>query len=139
MSFAIDVTKFAVKAKGRMDIVRGKIVMDLFGMVIQKTPVDKGRARGNWQASTGAPITSAIENPGTSPSSDSPPSADEAAAIEAAIRELKGDESIFIMNNVAYILRLENGWSDQAPSGMVKTTLRAYPGIVEDAVNEVNK
>ena len=37
--------------------------------------------------------------------------------------EYKKDRSIIIQNNLPYANRLENGWSKQAPKGMVALTL----------------
>jgi len=40
------------------------------------------------------------------------------------------EESIFIVNNLVYIIPLEHGHSQQAPAGMVGVTIAEYPGIV---------
>lgn len=36
---------------------------------------------------------------------------------------------IYIANGLPYILRLENGWSKQAPAGMVAITLAELPSL----------
>jgi hypothetical protein len=44
---------------------------------------------------------------------------------------------IFLTNTLPYILRLEEGYSKQAPIGMVYTTLREFPQVVESAAGSV--
>jgi len=39
---------------------------------------------------------------------------------------------IFIVNGLPYINRLENGWSQQAPNGMVAITLAELPARAGD-------
>lgn len=124
-SFSEELKRFAEKADP--EIVVKKVAMDVFRRVILRTPVDTGRARANWQASIGAPIEGEIE------STDQNRGIVEAAQV---IDNLEGDQSIFLSNNLPYIERLENGYSAQSPSGIVKVTLVEYPHIVEDAVNK---
>jgi hypothetical protein len=42
----------------------------------------------------------------------------------------------FLTNNLPYALRLEYGWSKQAPHGMVGVTVKEYQQIVDKAVKE---
>lgn len=78
------------------------------------TPVDSGWARANWQPSVGSPATEVVG------------SEDAVASAETAQREgittvatYAGPEPVFVANNVPYIARLNDGWSQQAPSGFV--------------------
>ena len=42
-------------------------------------------------------------------------------------------DTIYILNNVPYAERLENGWSTQAPVGMVGVTVARFESIVRQA------
>ena len=42
------------------------------------------------------------------------------------------------INNLPYAQRLEDGWSKQAPSGMVGLAVREFRSIVESAAGEAN-
>lgn len=60
MRFAADIDRFAKKTNSRVDEACRAIKISLFSGVIMDTRVDTGRLRGNWQTSTGSPITSEI-------------------------------------------------------------------------------
>lgn len=86
--------------------------------VVNATPVDTGRARANWIVSEGAP------NLSTTPALD-PSGANAIAAGTAAANASRGDRPIYISNSLPYIVRLDNGWSKQAPRGMTQFALQA--------------
>ena len=75
--------------------------------IINATPVDTGRAKGNWLPSLGAPTS-------TMNWSDSATfgAASSISAIRAVSGAYKGG-SLFLANNLPYINRLNNGWSQQ--------------------------
>lgn len=131
-SFGLDISKFAEKAKGRLDLVVRKISLDLFSRVIMATPVDTGRARGNWAVRIGSVPRGVLEltdKEGTATIS----------AADAAVLQLKAGDVIFLGNSVAYIKLLEDGSSKQAPAGMIASALAAYPGVVRLAVEETKQ
>lgn len=37
-----------------------------------------------------------------------------------------------LMNQVPYAMRVENGWSTQAPNGMLKRAVALYPSIIQN-------
>ncbi|WP_018527495.1 hypothetical protein [Alkalispirochaeta alkalica] len=125
MSFALDIRRWANQTKDRMQIIPRKTALEILRRVVMRTPVDQGRARGNWQASTGSPIETEIERADP----------DGGATIEEAIPVIEGWEvenvAIYLSNNVPYIVPLEDGHSDQAPHGMVKITLAEFDEILE--------
>ena len=100
-----------------------KLAFEAFRRVILRTPVDTGRARGNWQASIGTPIGGTVETL-------SKGFAAAASAQFAKVKDLKPFNIIFLTNNLPYILVLEGGdHSDQAPQGMVSVTLQELSQI----------
>lgn len=84
-----------------------------------QTPVDTGRAASNWIASIGAPDTG-----------ESGPPFDPFSAHTANIGIIgrrQNEQTIFLSNNVDYIVFLDQGSSAQAPNGM---TTRAIAEIL---------
>ena len=49
------------RVNNRMDTVIRKSTIELFGRVVKMTPVDTGRAKGNWQCTVGSPATDEID------------------------------------------------------------------------------
>lgn len=48
------------KVNGAINTQVRKATIELFSSVVKMTPVDTGRARGNWIPSVGEPVTTAI-------------------------------------------------------------------------------
>ena len=103
---------------GKATIIFRKITLELDQRVVLSTPVDIGRARGNWFPSLNAPSTS------TEATAD-PTGAATLAAIEATVDAAELGDITWLTNNLPYILKLENGHSQQAPQGMVDINLQA--------------
>lgn len=134
MGWSIDLSEWVRKAKGNVGKVKRGAALRLFSSVVLKTPVDTGRARGNWQPSVGTAQSGTSENADKS-------GAGVIAEIQNAAEKWarsEQDEAIYLVNNLPYIQALEEGHSTQAPHGMVRTTLLEFPGAVEDAVREAN-
>lgn len=123
-AFAKEVPELAVQ-------VTNKAVLDLFTKIVMDTPVDKGRARGNWQLSIGNSIQSSLITEDK----------DGSATIRAAQSKLFNDKStlaIFIQNNLSYIKRLEYGWSKiKAPFGMVRRNIALMNEFLKNALSEL--
>jgi hypothetical protein len=86
---------------------------------VKKTPIDTGRAQGNWQVTFHRPASGKIESY----------SQDRGSTIRkglSKLKQMKADgvvQVVYITNNVDYIIKLEEGHSQRAPSGMVSVTL----------------
>ncbi len=97
-----------------------KIVLQFLVGVVVRTPVDTGRARGNWNVNIGSPSSRLKSERGFT-------SADEVGRIveqaEKDLKELAPFEVVYVTNNVIYIKFLDRGSSKQAPIGMVAITL----------------
>ena len=93
-----------------------KLALQVLRGVVLKTPVDTGRARGNWQVTIGAPAESQLDTTDKAGGS----------TISKGLAELAQYHpflSIWVSNNLPYIERLEDGYSSQAPGGMVALTI----------------
>ena len=117
MTFALDLSKAIEKAKDKAELVTRKIALELFSNVILKSPVDTGRFRANWNCSIGSvdkSISAATDKEGSGA----------IGRVRAEVMKYTLDgRSIFLANSLPYAERLENGWSDQAPQGMVRLSI----------------
>jgi hypothetical protein len=98
-----------------------KIGLDALTGLVNMTPVDTGRSKGNWNVT--------FNDRGTEPSSDGRMDKTGANSITkgttdiiAATARNGTPKTIYITNNVPYIEDLENGKSKQAPNGMLRVT-----------------
>lgn len=108
-------------------LLQKKIVLEALKRLVMKTPVDTGRARGNWQVTIGRSATAAIE------------AVDKAGGETikkglAAIAALPPYQVVWISNNVDYIEFLEEGNSRQAPEGMMSLTVEELKIMFSKAV-----
>lgn len=113
--------------EGVEELIR-KAALVVDQVVVDATPFDTGRARNNWIASVGSPLRG-----------DRKPDVTGGEALSnarAAIQTFQLDfGSIFITNNVPYIIPLEMGSSKQAPQGMAKQAVAAGAQVVRSAGN----
>ena len=139
--WTMDLNEYAKKKEVEIKNVRKAYAFALYSSIVKKTPVDTGRARGNWNITVGH--DSFVESANTTQKFKS---ADQ-------VPEPKGDETIYISNNLPYITKLEyggypnppkkgngktiNGYSRQAPEGMVGVTLANNENIFNSAVRSV--
>lgn len=122
-SFALDISKFAKKAEGNLDTVVRKTTLEVFKRVIMRSPVDTGRFRANWIFSQGAPSsninTSSFDKSGSAT----------VGKVDSALPEKAAGGVYCLTNNLPYANRLEDGYSGQAPQGMVQLTVIEFEGI----------
>lgn len=144
MSFKGQLEAFAAKTKANMDQVTRKVILDIGTRIVERTPVGDatlwkssppkgyvgGRARGSWQYGFNSPA-------GGDPNVIDKTGSISMARIESAMNPIPALH--FISSNLVYMPRLENGWSKQAPSGMVELVKVEFSGIVDLAVQGVKK
>lgn len=116
--FAFELDKAKLDTDEKISDAISLIAMFCLRGIVQKSPVDTGRFRANWQVSKNVPRTTELnltkENQGATIARGQ-------RTIETF--DLKNDSMIIIQNNLPYANRLENGWSKQAPNGMVGLTV----------------
>lgn len=134
MSFGSDLKNFKREFKEVMEDDRKAITLKLFNSVIMATPVDTGRARGNWHTTTGGPSTaqSARED---KVQVGSPGGQAMAEAEQVILNSVFGD-SLHLTNNLPYILPLEYGHSSQMPAGMVRQSVARIDAIIKETLNQ---
>jgi len=89
-----------------------------------------GRFRANWQLTIGTAASGNID------AVDANGGKTITAAVEA-LQDFESGPTIFIVNNLPYGARLEyEGWSRQAPAGMVRVTVAEFNEIASNAVSQ---
>lgn len=122
--FEADLARFAKLVEVDFGVVITRTALSLDRRIVQRTPVDTGRARASWFMSLDQP-SSEVQPPGFTASGQ------QAGAValsqaQDAVNQLEADpfREVWISNNVEYISALENGHSQQqAPIGMVAVSL----------------
>lgn len=143
-----DIPNFAENTIRKLDTLLRMTAIELFRRVILKTPVDTGRARGNWQTEIGRFTKGEIEQI----------KSEEQVLKEMIEKVTQGDieKGFYMANNLPYIQKLEyggypqspkvptgktiGGFSKQAPQGMVRISLeevkKDFNRILNDVVNK---
>lgn len=129
MSFGDDLKQFSLNLGNVSEEVFRGTSIDMSTKVITRTPVDTGRARGNWFATIDTPsdqVTDSQSKSGIRPIGKARTTADKS----------KLGQSFYLTNNLPYIERLENGYSGQAPEGMVERTVNEFQRVVDSQANK---
>ena len=99
--------------------VTRRTALDLHKKIVLKTPVATGRARASWTINPGEPDRT-IQPEGQMTTEQATQTA---LAQQSKVATAQPYEAIWISNNLEYIVPLEEGWSQQAPAGMVAVSL----------------
>lgn len=140
MSLSSDIASFIKKCGGNADTVVRKTVLDIGRRLVERTPVGDadywkspppkgyvgGHARANWSHSEGVRVVQEIDGVDASGSKSND-------RIASSVSVNAAGKVHFIQNSVPYIERLEDGWSRQAPNGMVAVTAAEFSNIVDVA------
>lgn len=153
-AFSLNIEEWVKRTKRDVDKVCRAITIELFTRVVLKTPVDTGRARGNWQMDidkmpTGT-LTLVDKNRHTK------------IAADLAGRPVAGHVA-YLVNNLPYIGVLEyggypnppkkgswvkgrgydvkssGGFSRQAPAGMVRISVQEISDVVQKGIAKGKK
>ena len=124
MSFSDDIKRFSTKTSAAHDQIARGTTIALFNAVINDTPVDEGRLRGDWQTTVGQPASDEngrIDTAGT------------AAMAEVVANTPPGaGQETLLTNNMPYCLKIENGSSDKAPQGMVHRNVDRFQRLIDE-------
>ncbi len=147
MSFTGDIKKFALGAGAHTDEAVRAFNTEITRQVIQLTPVGNpdlwksappvgytgGQAKANWFATIGQPSTSIAADARARNTSKPMRLAEDAISKSAG-------QVYYLANNLPYIRRLEyEGWSSQAPSGMVRITMAKANRLLKAQARKANK
>lgn len=124
----------------RVAVVKRKVAFDAFNGVLRRSPVDTGRFRWSWRIAVGDPDLS-VEPPDKKKSGvqkGTPPTGKEVEQL-GKLKQVTAQGSVHISNNLPYAERLENGYSTQAPTGILEPTLSEMLVNFNTAVQAVKK
>lgn len=127
MGFASDLGKLCAKAGDKAEQVVRKTAIELQGGMIERSPVDTGRFKSNWQVGVGAINRATGDAPGS----------DAKGRTGLAIATWKPGQTIYLTNSLPYANRLENGYSKQSPAGMVRLTVQEYGEYLKKAARSI--
>lgn len=113
-SFSVDLAKFGQKAVNNSEKIVREVAFAMHSRIVQRMPVDTGRAKANQQISINSLPSGSVmdfDKKGN-------------ATIKkgkATLAAFNLGDTIFLYNNVEYIIPLEYGHSQkQAPAGMFR-------------------
>lgn len=115
MSFSQDIANFAKKVGKSKEETTGAILFKLNELVVTRTPVDTGRARGGWIASVDTPSATSGETADKNGS--------RTLTRANGVAAMAVGRVYYLVNNVRYIMPLEFGSSKQAPAGMARISI----------------
>jgi len=118
VSTSSDITKAQKSLKTNPDKLMRAFALEAANRIIKRTPVDTGRARGNWNLSIDSIDASTTEDTDKKGSQT-------IMRARANVASAGIEDTVFIANGLPYIKTLENGRHDnkgswQAPAGMVR-------------------
>lgn len=140
--FSLAVGEFVRKTNADMDVVVRKLCFEIGRRIIMRSPVDTGRFVHNWLFGVNYLPTAHLgrrDDPKGQP--PEPVRADAVQRWAEYTQEARADaEVMWIVNNMPYGYRLEyEGWSKQAPEGMVRITLEEVETMMKKVVAEVRQ
>lgn len=115
--FSNRITRLAARLTASVEDAVGRVAIAVDREVVLATPVDTGRARGNWLPSLNAP------NRVAEPNTFSPDGGASIARTTAVASRYRVGSTIYITNSLHYIGLLNRGHSVQAPPGYVRTAI----------------
>lgn len=132
-SFAQRMRAYADDIPEQVNALKIALANEFATEVVPATPVDTGRARGNWKAGlNSAPSTQVVGAFGGRGSARFGAQGDGGLAqITSTTRRAKPGDKILITNNVPYINRLNDGYSNQAPKRFVQIALQRATVLIE--------
>lgn len=142
-AFALDISRWVEKTKRNLNACCREIVLEISTRIVLRTPVDTGRARGNWQLGLNRLPTGTLEVRNASRAGS--------LVGEFSGLQVAGNVTYFV-NNLPYIGVLEyggypnppkggegktvNGYSRQAPQGMVRVSVQEVSDIVRRGIEK---
>ena len=118
-----------MKVKGKvdrkdLDKAFRSICLGIYKDVILGTPVDTGRARGNWQIAVGVPPREEITR------KERGGATNQMNEAKSKINRPMAGKSVFMANNVGYIMKLEEGHSVQSRGFITRAMKRAEARVL---------
>lgn len=130
MSLTTDLQKIAARNKQKLLKVAQNSLMRVGGRIVVMSPVDNGRFINNWMSAYGSADTATSESLNKT-------GAESVGRLDAKLNGLAVGQVFYFTNSLPYAQRLEYGWSDKAPNGMVRLSVANWQTIVAQEVARV--
>lgn len=124
MSFTKDLNRFVSNSKEKMSEVNKRASFRLATAIVIKSPVDTGRFRSNWIGAFGSPSDRVLKTGRSDP----------LKRLETYIGSRKFGSVFYFTNSLPYAVKLEYGYSQQAPNGMVRLSVRNWSRYVQEEI-----
>jgi hypothetical protein len=134
MSLTTDLQRIAQRNKAKMVKVAQNSLMRIGGAIVAKSPVDSGRFKNNWMSAYGAPDESTTNSFAKTELGEGRGAV--VGRLKAKLDLLDTGQFFYFTNSLPYAERLEYGWSQQAPGGMVRLSVASWQSIVEDEIRK---
>ena len=127
--FAVNVKKWSKRTGLSLEQAARGSIIEIFKRVIDRSPVDKGTFRGNWQ----------VDQRGFTFEKT-----DKSGAVTIAMMTTKVNAKPLggvtsLINNAPYGERLEFGHSKQAPMGMIRITAKEFRAVAAKQASSVKR
>lgn len=141
MTFATDMTKFCRDiAPAYVAKTIRRTVIEIGARAVERSPVGDalywsrpappgyvgGRFRGNWQYGVGSAPSGELDRIDAGGNAT-------VADITGGVMASRASGVHYVVNNLPYAERIENGWSRQAPEGIVSLLELEFQSIFESA------
>ncbi len=114
--------RFKNKTVKKLERLSKNTTLTVGKLSIKRSPVDTGLFKESWVTAIGAPINSQGAT---------------GAGLLPVVASSKLGDQIFFTNSLPYAFRLEFGWSNQAPFGIVRIIAANWQLIVDDQVKRI--
>lgn len=120
--FAKEMAALGATIQSNVVKLQKEVAEHVVEFVATSTPIDTGQASGNWITNVGAPSTSmniGPSSPGVS-----------IGQVKTALMALRMGQDVHITNNLPYIVKLNQGYSQQAPASFVELSAVSALGLI---------
>lgn len=130
MTLTTDLQKIAERNKQKLLKVAQNSLMRVGGRIVAMSPVDNGRFINNWMSAYGSADAATSESLNKT-------GAESVGRLDAKLNGLAVGQAFYFTNSLPYAQRLEYGWSEKAPNGMVRLSVANWQTIVAEEVARV--
>lgn len=120
------IADFIREFNAEKDFIMQEATTRVSNAIVRFSPVDEGEYVADWDVKIGG--WPADSNPPNDPKKTKT-----RARLKDIIKDVKYGDAVFFENDDAAAIRLEFGYSKQAPQGVVRLTVRKWRGFVRGA------
>lgn len=125
--------KLADQVNKKATMIVRKITLDGMKTLVRQTPVDTARAKTNWSTSVENMHNQTFDEPATKTGFNRLSAPTDLRKTVGGISGYKLGQTMYLHNNLQYIVPLEYGSSIQAPKGWIRNTAK----LIQKKFNEI--